>query len=139
MGRLTTSHWARLVTMSAAGYHILAAIQGFFWPKIFWDFSIKALDPLVRPVPVLQTVNLLAGLAMLALELPLRLIAGSSIHRSIGFRLAILPLVSLPGIFLYQATNAVAYYLIAEVIYFNAYKRREVITPEPWTDISINS
>ncbi|KAK3377445.1 PRO41 protein [Podospora didyma] len=139
MGRLTMSHWARLVTMSAAGYHILAAIQGFSWPKIFWDFSIKALDPLVRPVPVLQTVNLLAGLAMLALELPLRLVAGSSIHRSIGFRLAVLPLVALPGILLYHATNAVAYYSVAEVIYFSAYKRREVITPEPWTDISITS
>ncbi len=108
---------------------ILAATQGFFWPKIFWDFSTKALDPLVKPVPVLQAVNLLAGLAMLALELPLDLVKGSSIHRSIPFRLAVLPLMTLPGILLYQTTNAVLYYLIAEVIYFSAYKRREVYYP----------
>jgi hypothetical protein len=105
---------------------ILAAIQGFFWPKIFWDFSTKALDRLIRPVPVLQTMNLLTGLAILALELPLSLVAGSSIHRSIAFRLAVLPFVALPGCLLYQATNAFAYYLIAEVIYFSAYRRGEV-------------
>lgn len=80
-------------------------------------------------MPVLQTVNLFAGLAMLALELPLGLVTESSIHRSILFRLAALPFVAMPGIFLYQATDAVAYYLIAEVIYFSAYMRREVRCP----------
>ena len=113
---------------------VLAATQGLFWPKIFWDFSTKALDPLVRPVPFLQSVNLLAGLAILALELPLGVVTRSSVHRSIGFRLAILPFVALPGLFLYQTTNAVVYYLVAEAIYFSAYKRREV--HYPFNDIS---
>ena len=72
----------------------------------------------------MQIINLSAALLVLAMELPIGLTAGSSIYRSIKFRLVVLPLALLPGILLYQATNAVIYYLIAEIIYFGAYKKR---------------
>ena len=40
---------------------IAAAVEGFFWPKIFWDFATTNLDPVVKPVPVLQLLNLFFG------------------------------------------------------------------------------
>ncbi|KAK0702693.1 hypothetical protein B0H67DRAFT_604440 [Lasiosphaeris hirsuta] len=132
MGKTIWSHWARLITITAASYHVLAVIECYIWPKIFWDFLTKALDPLVKPAPVLQTVSLLASLVILALEWPLDSIAGSRVHRSIAFRLAILPTMALLGILLYQATNAAVYYMIAECMYISAYRRREVITVHPW-------
>lgn len=72
-----------------------AAIEGFFWPKIFWDLLTRNLDATVRPAPVLQIINLLFGFGLLALEWPLGFVAGTSLHRSLEFRLAILPLTAL--------------------------------------------
>jgi hypothetical protein len=80
----------------------------------------------VRPIPVLQIINLICGLGMFALEWPLSFIAGSAIHRSLEVRLAILPLTALSAILLYQATNAGLYYLIGMVVYFTAYSEGEV-------------
>ncbi|KAJ0166745.1 hypothetical protein CTA2_6073 [Colletotrichum tanaceti] len=133
MGRLIKNHWARLIVMSAAAYQFAAAIEGFFWPKIFWDFLTKTLDPAVKPVPVLQIINLIMALFMVALEWPLVFIAGSSIHRSLEFRLIILPLTTLAAALIYQGTNAALYYLIGLVIYFWAYSEGEIICAKPWT------
>src|SRR5688572_10492309 len=94
---------------------VAAAVEGFFWPKIFWDFLTKTLDGAVKPIPVLQTINLVFGLFMLALEWPLNFIAGSTLHRSLEFRLAVLPLTALSAALLYQATNPAIYYLIGMV------------------------
>jgi len=142
MGKTIWSYWARLITITAASCksveyltcqqltklvdHVLAVIECYIWPKIFWDFLTKTLDPLVKPAPVLQTASLLASLALLALEWPLDMIAGSRVHRSLAFRLAVLPAMALLGILLYQATNAALYYTIAECMYIGAYRRREV-------------
>ncbi|KAF6818591.1 pro41 protein [Colletotrichum musicola] len=133
MGRLIKNHWARLIVMSAAAYQFGAALEGFFWPKIFWDFLTKTLDPAVKPIPVLQIINLLMALFMVALEWPLGFIAGSSIHRSLEFRLIILPLTTLAAALIYQGTNAALYYLIALVVYFWAYSEGEIICAKPWT------
>lgn len=108
-----------------------AAIEGFFWPKIFWDFLTRALDPAVRPIPILQTVNLLFGIGMFALEWPLGFIAGSTLHRSIEFRLAFLPLTILASVLMYQSTNPAIYYLIGMSVYFWAYSEGEVRNVEP--------
>jgi hypothetical protein len=144
MGKLIKNHWARLIILSAAACkltwdldrpflylhyltdQIVAAIECFFWPKIFWDFLTRTLDGAVRPVPALQIINLLLGLAMLALEWPLNFVAGSALHRSLEFRLAILPLTALSAALIYQGTNAAIYYLIGMVVYFWGYSEGEV-------------
>lgn len=105
---------------------VTAAICGFFWPKIFWDFLTKTLDPAVRPIPVLQIINLLFGLILLAWEWPLGFLAGSSIHRSLEARLAFLPLTALAAVLMYQSTNAAIYQLIGLGVYFWAYSEGEV-------------
>ncbi|KAI1631558.1 hypothetical protein F4809DRAFT_163152 [Biscogniauxia mediterranea] len=133
MGRLIKNHWARLITLTAASYQVAAAIEAFFWPKIFFDFLTKTLDPAVKPAPVLQIINLLMGLAVLAWDYPLGFIAGSSIHRSLEARLAAFPLMALASVLLYQGTNAAIYYLTAMVIYFWAYSEGEIICAKPWT------
>ncbi|MCJ1272938.1 hypothetical protein MMC21_000727 [Puttea exsequens] len=73
MGKLIKNHWARLIILTASTYQILASIQGFFWPKLFWDFLTTNLDPCVRPIPILQIVNLLLGLLGVCWEYPLPL------------------------------------------------------------------
>ncbi|KAF4782200.1 hypothetical protein CPAR01_14607 [Colletotrichum paranaense] len=133
MGRLIKNHWARLIVMSAAAYQFAAALEGFFWPKIFWDFLTKTLDPAVKPVPVLQIINLLMALFMVALEWPLGFIAGSAIHRSLEFRLIILPLTTLAAALIYQGTNSALYYIVGLVVYFWAYSEGEIICAKPWT------
>lgn len=66
------------------------------------------------------------GIGFVAIEWPLGFIAGSSIHRSLEFRLAVLPLCALAAGLVYQATNAAIYYLIGMVVYFWAYSEGEV-------------
>jgi hypothetical protein len=105
---------------------VAAAVEGFFWPKIFWDFLTKTLDGAVKPFPVLQIINLVLALLMLAWEWPLKYIAGTTIHRSIEARLVFLPLTALAAALLYQATNPAIYYMIALGVYFWAYSDGEV-------------
>ncbi|KAI9803554.1 MAG: hypothetical protein M1825_001897 [Sarcosagium campestre] len=126
MGKLIKNHWARLIVLVAAIYQVAAAIEGFFWPKVFWDFLTKNLDGAVKPIPVLQAINLLFGLFGLAWEWPLKYLAGTRLHRSIEARLVILPLSALSAALLYQATNPAIYYLIGMGIYFWAYSEGEV-------------
>jgi hypothetical protein len=68
MGKLMKNHWAWLIILIAAVYQVFTSIEGFFWSKIFWDFSTKTLDPLVKPVPFLQITNILLGLAVVSFE-----------------------------------------------------------------------
>ena len=156
MGKLIKNHWARLIVLTAAvcmyysdaglfngqrsrkdekepwnwANHdldqVAAALESFFWPKIFWDFLTKTLDPAVKPVPVLQIINLLLGLGMFALEWPLSFIAGSTFHRSLEARLALLPLAALAAVLIYQGTNPALYYLTGSAVYFWAYSEGEV-------------
>lgn len=133
MGKLIKNHWARLIVLTAAIYQVAAGLHGFFWPKIFWDFLTKNLDPAVKPIPILQSINLLFGLIMLAWEWPLGLIAGSAMHRSIEARLVVLPLVALAAALLYQGTNPAIYYTIGMVVYFWAYSEGEVVVAKPWS------
>jgi hypothetical protein len=105
---------------------IAAAVEGYFWPKIFWDFLTKTLDPAVKPIPILQTINLISGIVLLAWEWPLSFLAGSSFHRSLEARLAVLPLTALSAALMYQATNAAIYQVIGLGVYFWAYSEGEV-------------
>ncbi|KAK0734142.1 PRO41 protein [Lasiosphaeria miniovina] len=133
MGRLIKNHLARLIILAAATYQVAAAVCGFFWPKILWDFLTKTLDPAVKPIPILQIINLLFGLILLAWEWPVAFIAGSSIHRSLEARLAFLPLTALAAVLLYQGTNAAIYQVVGLGVYFWAYSEGEIICAKPWT------
>jgi len=133
MGRLIKNHWARLIILAAATYQIAAAVSCIFWPKIFWDFLTKTLDPAVKPVPVLQVINLVFGFILIAWEWPLGFLAGSSLHRSLEARLAFLPLTALAAALIYQGTNAAIYQLVGLGIYFWAYSEGEIICAKPWT------
>jgi hypothetical protein len=113
-------------SLTSSTDQVLAAIQGFFWPKIFWDFLTKNLDGAVKPIPVLQIVNLVLGLVILAWEWPLGFIARTAIHRSIEARLVVIPVAALAAALLYQATNPAIYYIIGMVVYFWAYSEGEV-------------
>lgn len=132
MGKLIKNHLARLVVLTAGTYQIAASIEGFFWPKIFWDFLTKNLDSAVKPVPILQIINLLFGLLIVAWEYPLVWIAGTTMHRSMEARLVVLPLAALAGALLYQGTNPAIYYVVGIGIYFWAFSEGEVIVAKPW-------
>jgi hypothetical protein len=103
-----------------------AGIHGFFWPKVFWDFLTKNLDGAVKPIPVLQILNVVFGIFGLALEWPLKPLAGTMVHRSIELRLAAFPVSALLAVLLYQGTNSALYYLLGIIIYFWAYSEGEV-------------
>lgn len=124
---------------------IAAAIEGFFWPKIFWDFLTKNLDGAVKPLPILQAINLAFGIVMLCWEWPLGFLAGTAMHRSIEARLVILPMAALAAALMYQTTNPAIYYTIALAVYFWAYSEGEVLFHQLlvmcdfFTDISIRS
>ena len=105
---------------------VAAAVEGYFWPKIFWDFATKNLDGAVKPIPVLQTINLLLGLLALAWEYPLKWVGGTAVHRSIEARLVVYSLSALAAALLYQATNPALYYLIAIGVYLWAFIEGEV-------------
>ncbi|KJZ77891.1 hypothetical protein HIM_02528 [Hirsutella minnesotensis 3608] len=133
MGKLIKNHWARLIILTSAVYQIGAAIEGFFWPKIFWDFLTRNLDMAVKPFPVLQIINLVFGIGLFALEWPAPFIAGTGLHRSLEFRLAVLPLTALASALMYQSTNPAIYYTVGMAVYFWAYSEGEMICAKPWT------
>jgi hypothetical protein len=135
MGKLIKNHWARLIILTASIYQIAAAVEGFFWPKIFWDFATKNLDGAVKPIPVLQVLNLLLGIVGLLWEWPLKPLAKLSIHRSIEARLALYPVSALMGLLLYQGTNPGIYYLVGVCVYFWAYSEGEVCGHVPFVFI----
>lgn len=143
MGKLIKNHWGRLIVLTAATCksspfliddlpvnfvldQIAAALHGFFWPKIFWDFLTKNLDGAVKPIPVLQIINLILGIVIFAWEWPLGLIAKTALHRSIEARLVVFPIAALAAALLYQATNPAIYYTIGIGVYFWAYSEGEV-------------
>lgn len=131
MGKLIKNHWARLIVLTASVYQVAASLEGFFWPKIFWDFLTKNLDGAVKPFPTLQIINLVLSFLGLAWEWPLaplvKLLPG--LHRSIEARLVIYPLSALASILMYQSTNAGLYYLIGVAVYFWAFCQGEVSQP----------
>ncbi|MCJ1484634.1 hypothetical protein MMC06_004807 [Schaereria dolodes] len=129
MGKLIKNHWARLIILTASMYQVAAATEGFFWPKIFWDFLTTNLNPVVKPIPILQIINLLFGILGVAWEWPLGFLSGTAMHRSIECRLVIYPLSSLAALLLYQGTNAGLYYLIGMGVYFWAFSEGEVRLP----------
>ncbi|MCJ1428130.1 hypothetical protein MMC29_006038 [Sticta canariensis] len=104
---------------------VAAALEGFFWPKIFWDFLTTNLDGAVHPIPALQIINLVLGILCLAWEYPLPWLSGTRMHRSIEARLIVYPVCSLSALLLYQGTNPGIYYLVGMGAYFWAFSEGE--------------
>lgn len=80
----------------------------------------------MKPIPILQVVNVVVALVCLAYEWPLRWVAGSNLHRSVVARLLWLPLACLSAVLLYQTTNAALYYAVGGGVYFWGYCEGEV-------------
>lgn len=120
------SHTYLGIKLTLSVDHVAASIQGFIWPKIFWDFLTHDLDRAVYPVPALQIVNLILALLIIAWEWPLSIVAGTEMHRSIKARFWILGSTSLATTFIYQATNPAIYYSIGLGVYLWAYVKEEV-------------
>ncbi|MCJ1311070.1 hypothetical protein MMC25_004740 [Agyrium rufum] len=133
MGKLIKNHWARLIVMVASAIQCGAAIEGFFWPKIFWDIFTDKLNGAVTPVPILQIINLILGLTVFAFEWPLPILTALPFHRSIPFRIIMCPTVAVASCLIYQGPDATGYYLIGAIAYFWAYTEGETICPIPWT------
>ncbi|KXJ85190.1 hypothetical protein Micbo1qcDRAFT_98358, partial [Microdochium bolleyi] len=93
----------------SAGFH------GFFWPKVFWDFATKRLDRAVHPVPVLQVLNVLSGLAILALQWPLPCCLRFDLRR---VHFCAVLLAAIPAAFLFQSVDTVLYYLVAACLFW---------------------
>lgn len=98
---------------------------------MFWDFYTRNFDGAVKPIPVLQVINLLCGITGLAFEWPVAFVAGSTLHRSIEFRIAMFSTFAMAAVLLYQATNSALYYLIGIGVYFWAYTEGEVSSIRP--------
>lgn len=107
---------------------VAAALEGFFWPKVFWDFLTKNFDGAVKPVPALQIINLVFGITSLLWEWPLSFwgFPDSKVHKSFEARIMLYPLFALAAILMYQSTNPALYYMIGVVIYLWAYTEGEV-------------
>ncbi|KAI1192390.1 hypothetical protein F5X97DRAFT_317514 [Nemania serpens] len=117
MGRLAKAHLARLITLTAAWYQLAAAVQGFIWPKILWDFLTDSLDIFIAPIPILQLVNLFCAALALGLEWPFYPLAGSYLHESVQFHIVVCIINLFPAVFLYQGTNAALYHAVGAAIY----------------------
>ncbi|KAJ5505306.1 hypothetical protein N7453_004263 [Penicillium expansum] len=130
MGRLIKNHWGRLIILTAAAYQVVSAIEGFIWPKVFWDFISRNLDAAVAPVPVLQILNLIMGLPGNGLLSHLLAQYRTAALKSVS---SYTPLSALLAALLYQGTDPAIYYLIGIGVYFWAYSEGEVVCPEPWT------
>jgi hypothetical protein len=126
MGKFVKNHWARLIILTAAVFQIGASIEGFIWPKIFWDFSTTVLDPLVRPIPFLQITNVLLGLTVIAFEWPLTYLTRTTFHRNILPRILVYPICSFAALLMYQSTDGAMYYLIGTGAYIWALNEGEV-------------
>ena len=126
MGKMIKNHWARLLVLTSAVYQVGASIEGFIWPKTFFDFSDLKLEASVAPVPVLPIINMLLGLLAIVWEWPLEYVAGSAVHRSIPARAVVYAMCSVAAIMMYQTTNPAIYYLVGTGVYLWALGEGEV-------------
>ncbi|GAO51063.1 hypothetical protein G7K_5175-t1 [Saitoella complicata NRRL Y-17804] len=125
MGNLIKTDLARLITLTAAVYQVWAALWGYAYPKAFFDMLTPIFDLAVKPIPVLQTINFILGLATIAVEYPnrhdLNSAAWSSLSpywpRSMIAKAVAYMLFVLPCILMYQTTNPAIYYFIAASVW----------------------
>jgi len=127
MGKLVKHQWARLLVLTAAAYLTWAAFWGFFYPKSFFDMFTPVFNGLVAPLPVIQIINLLDGIVILALEWPLPFIRDKALHRAFALRFALYPIMAVAALIQYQCTDPAFYLLIGTAVYFQAWAEGETI------------
>lgn len=98
-----------------------------------FDWMTLGLNGLVKPVPILQTLNLVFGILGILLEAPLPWIAGTGVHKSIELRLLFYPAAALLAVLMYQATDPAGFYVVGMAVWFWAYAEGEVVCATPWT------
>ncbi|KAE9367361.1 hypothetical protein N431DRAFT_348601 [Stipitochalara longipes BDJ] len=109
MAKFVKNHWARLIILTAAACQAAAAVSCIFWPKIIFDTATVKLNILVKPQPFLQIIILVFAVIIFVWELPLNLISGTAVHRSIPARLVAFCLSAAASGILYQGTEACLY------------------------------
>lgn len=135
MGKLIWHEYARFVSLTATVYTIWASFWAFFFRKFFWDFtagiirnpggvqpasSISPFITVIVKAPVLPIFSMLIGFALVALEFPAPFMKGTSIYRSIVFRIIALLIQAFLAILWYQGTNGAIWSLIAAICYTRA-------------------
>jgi len=135
MGKLIWHEYARYVSLTASIYGVWAAFFGLFYRKFFWDFiggilrNPGGLQPtpqsaifitLIVKFPVIQSIAMILGLVMIALEYPLPLLKSSAIYRSFVVRIVLLLFQVFFSILYYQGTNSALWSLIAVGCYIRA-------------------
>jgi len=135
MGNLIWHEYARLVSITASVYSIWASYWGLFYRKFFWDFvqgtlrvpgglqpaaSDAIFITLIVKAPIIQSISLILGLFILALEFPLPQLESLGIHRSLVLRIVLLLFQVFLAILFYQGTNAAIWSLIAAFCYMRA-------------------
>src|SRR5437762_3813756 len=81
----------------------------------------SVFNVLVAPVPIIQLLNLLSGLAILSLEWPLSYLKDTPLHRGFAVRFAVYPIIAAIALLQYQCTNASFYLLIGTAYCLSAF------------------
>jgi len=142
MGNLIWHEYARLVSITASVYGVWAGFYGLMYRKFFWDFVGGTLrDPgglqpspnaaifitIIVDFPIIQSLAMVIGLFMIALEFPLPALKGTAIHRSIVLRIVMLLMQTAVSLLYYQGTNTALWGLIAAACYTRAQVLGEVM------------
>ncbi|KIK93718.1 hypothetical protein PAXRUDRAFT_828678 [Paxillus rubicundulus Ve08.2h10] len=135
MGKLIWHDLSRYISLSASVYAVWASFWGMLFRKFFWDFiggilrnpgglqpspKARVFVTLIVKIPVVQSLTMVLGFMIIALEYPLPIFKGSALHRSMLLRVVLLIFQSFLAILFYQGTNASLWSLIAAVIYVRA-------------------
>ncbi|KIL65912.1 hypothetical protein M378DRAFT_445342 [Amanita muscaria Koide BX008] len=145
MGKLVWHEYARFTALTASIYAVWAGFWGLFYRKFFWDFiggilrNPGGLQPspkfavfimLIVKFPIIQSVAILLGFWIIALEFPFLPLGSSRIYRSLALRIVLLVFQVALNILYYQGTNAAIWSLIAAVCYARAVALGEKMAQE---------
>ncbi|KAK2464213.1 hypothetical protein APHAL10511_003670 [Amanita phalloides] len=135
MGKLIWHEYARYVSITASIYAVWAGFFGLFYRKFFWDFvggilrnpgglqasrSSAVFITLIVKFPIIQSMAIILGLLIVALEYPLPLLKTWAIYRNFIVRIVLLIFQTFFGILYYQGTNSSIWSLIAIMCYGQA-------------------
>ncbi|KAI0305732.1 hypothetical protein B0F90DRAFT_1624661 [Multifurca ochricompacta] len=142
MGKLIWHEYSRYVSITASVYTVWAGYFGLLYRKFFWDFvnGIRRNPGGIQPAkqdaffinimvkaPVIQTISIILGLVILALEYPAPFMKGTAVHRSLITRVMLLVFQVFFAILFYQGTNGAIWSLVAIFGYTRAIMIGEVM------------
>lgn len=145
MGKLIWHELSRYVSLTASTYAVWAGIWAIFFRKFFWDFvggilrdpggiqpnpRISIFITLIVRVPVIQTLTIAFGLAIIALEWPLVSVKWIPFHRVVAVKMLLLVIQAALSALLYQGTNAALWSLVGVGLYGRALASKEIMSTE---------